>query len=185
MDTMDTILSYFGTGDGTTPRWQPVTDKRWDDELVAAVLALAPRNVVDAGCGQNRFKDRLPRLVGIDIGNPAADIVCDMVDAPITNGRIDVVLAIGSVNFGDRDTIAAQLTCIHRWLRPCGSLFMRVNPGIPYPDCPSLVIYPWSVADVYQFAETIGFRVASPPRTVTLGDHTTRRPRLYWRYEKS
>lgn len=183
MNTTDAILSYFGADDG--PRWQPMPDKHWDDELVAAVLALAPRSIVDAGCGENRFKHRLPGLLGIDIGNPAADMVCDVVDAPIAEGRIDVVLALGSVNFGDRGTIAAQLTCIHRWLRPGGSLFMRVNPGIPYPDCPSLVIYPWSVADVHEFAESIGFRVASPPRTITLRDGTAQRPRLYWRYEKS
>jgi SAM-dependent methyltransferase len=180
---VEAILRYFGTADAS-PRWRAIVDERWEDELVASVCRSRPRRVVDAGCGDNRFKGRIPNLLGIDIANPHADLMCDMVDAPISPSTVDVVLALGSINFGSRDYIARQLEAVRRWLRPGGQLYIRVNPGIAYPELPDLVIYPWTVDEVHAFARRHRFRVAMAPALVTIGNGADRRVRLFWRYEK-
>lgn len=98
--------------------------------LIDTVRALSPRFVVDVGCGYNLFKGRIGNLLGIDLVNPAADLVCDLLDAPIRAGSIDVVLTLSSINFGGIDVIEQQLACVAGWLTPTGRIFMRANPGM-------------------------------------------------------
>jgi len=97
--------------------------------LVDEVRALAPGFVVDAGCGYNLFKGKIPNLIGIDIVNPAADLVCDISEAPIRTASIDVVLALGSINYGNHQVIVDQLQTVADWLKENGTLIMRVIPA--------------------------------------------------------
>jgi hypothetical protein len=99
-------------------RWRsPLSDFEHSGyALIEQVRRWHPRFVVDVGCGDNPFKGRIPNLLGIDLVNPGADLVCDLLDAPIRNGSIDVVLALGCINFGTRDVIEQQLRHIASWL---------------------------------------------------------------------
>lgn len=151
--------------------------------LVDAVAALRPRFVVDAGCGYNEFKGRIPNLLGIDLVNPAADLVCDMCEAPIKDGTIDVVLALGSVNFGDAAQIERTLTVLVRWLTPNGVLVMRGNPGEPLD--PRIRVFPWSKAAIELFAGRLGLSVLDISEERCEMHDGRRRRRLFWRYVKS
>ena len=150
--------------------------------LVETVADLRPRFVVDAGCGYNQFKGRIPNLLGIDLVNPAADLVCDMCDAPVKDGAIDVVLALGSVNFGDAEQIERTLKILVGWLAPKGVLVMRGNPGDALD--PRIQVFPWSRAAIGHFAERLGLAVldiAKEPYEMPDGRRTHR---LFWRYRK-
>ncbi|KHA76035.1 hypothetical protein NC77_26745 [Janthinobacterium lividum] len=151
--------------------------------LVEQVNALRPRTVVDVGCGFNPFKGKISNLIGIDIANDAADLVCDLHDAPFAEDSIDVCLALGSINFGGAQQVAAALRKVHGWLRPGGTLFMRANPGEPIGN--DIAVFPWHPQWIRQFAHEVGFELASAieeERLVLSNGQAARR--LFWRYVK-
>ncbi|RSZ58874.1 class I SAM-dependent methyltransferase [Massilia atriviolacea] len=151
--------------------------------LVDRVNALRPRFVVDVGCGFNPFKGKIPNLIGIDIANDGADLQCDLHDAPFADAAIDVCLALGSINFGDRAAILAALRKVHAWLKPGGSLFMRANPGEPIGA--AITVFPWDEESVAQFASELGFAVNGPVQEerLVLSNGVPAR-RLVWVYVK-
>ena len=149
--------------------------------LIEQVRAWQPRFVADVGCGDNLFKGRIPNLIGIDLINPAADLVCDLLDAPIRPESIDVVLALGCINFGTQDVIERQLQCVASWLAPAGRIIMRANPGLP--TGPGLAFFTWAPTNVDTIGSTAGLRREGPIRYDTYrnsrGDDE---PRLVWQY---
>ena len=149
--------------------------------LIDEVNALRPRFVVDVGCGYNLFKGKIANLIGIDLVNPAADLICDLADAPIRDGSIDVILALGAVNYGDRTLIEAQLSCLARWLAPSGVLVMRANPGMA--TGPGLFFFPWSADIVEPIGRAAGLRRTTPIRYDTYRNaRGVDEPRLVWHY---
>jgi hypothetical protein len=153
--------------------------------LAEKVNALSPRFVVDAGCGYHEFRGLIRNVIGIDLVNPAADLVCRIEEAPIKDGAIDVVLALGSVNFGDEEDVAADLSTVAGWLRAGGMVFIRANPGEPLPD-PSIVVFPWNRERIIQLGNRVGLTVASPiveERIEAAWGGPARR--LFWCYSKN
>jgi hypothetical protein len=149
--------------------------------LVDEVRALAPRFVVDVGCGYNLFKGKIPNLIGIDLANPAADLVCDLLDAPIRPGSIDVVLALGSINYGDRGLIERQLRCVAGWLSGSGRLIMRANPGMA--TGPGLEFFGWSEELIEPIGRAAGLLSDGPVRYDTYRNaRGLDEPRLVWHY---
>lgn len=153
-------------------------------ELVERVRSLRPRFVIDAGCGFHPFREHISNCIGIDFVNPSADLICDFAEAPIRDASIDVVLALGSVNFGDEENIVADLTVLARWLRRGGKLFMRGNPGQPVAD-ETITIFPWQPTNIGEIGRSVGLTLASridEERLVTpWGANATR---LAWVYER-
>ncbi|TDC80872.1 class I SAM-dependent methyltransferase [Micromonospora sp. KC606] len=149
--------------------------------LVEQVRAWQPRFVVDVGCGSNPFKGKIGNLIGIDLVNPAADLVCDLLDAPIRPGSVDVVLALGCINFGGQKIIEQQLRHVASWLTPQGRIVMRANPGLP--TGPGLEFFPWSEANVDTLGATVGLHRDGPVRYDTYRNpHGEPEPRLVWHY---
>jgi hypothetical protein len=149
--------------------------------LIEQVRVWRPRFVVDVGCGDNLFKGKIANLIGIDLVNPAADLVCDLLDAPIRPGSIDVVLALGCINFGTQDVIEQQLRHVASWLTPAGRIVMRANPGLP--TGPGLAFFPWSAINVDAIGATAGLRREGPIRYDTYRDiRGDDEPRLVWQY---
>jgi Hypothetical methyltransferase len=151
--------------------------------LVDQVNALNPKVVVDVGCGFNPFKGKIKNLIGFDFSNRFADIVCDIDDAPFARESVDVVLALGSINFGDRSQIIQQISTVMEWLRPNGKLFMRANPGEPIGH--GINVFPWSTDVVVEIGEATGLRLNGCVREehVTLTNEQKAR-RLFWIYCK-
>jgi hypothetical protein len=175
------LKAYFRAG-----TWESSVDdfplSGWP--LVDRVLALAPRFVVDAGCGYHPFRGRIPNCIGVDLVNPAADLVCAFEDAPLREEAFDVALALGSVNFGDVEDVKRDLRRVASWVRRGGTLFFRVNPGEPVGD-ESIVVFPWTRELVPRLGEAAGLRLAS-----AVEEERIQAPwgaparRLVWAYEK-
>jgi hypothetical protein len=174
----DDLVRFF-----SPQRWQsPLKDFEHSGyALVDEVRTLAPRFVVDAGCGYNLFKGEIPNLIGIDIANPAADLVCDIIDAPIRPGSIDVVLALGSINYGDESLIVTQLAHLASWLTPSGTIIMRANPGMA--TGPGLSFFTWSADNVDSIGAAAGLCRQEPIRYDTyVNKDGIGEPRLVWHY---
>ena len=71
--------------------------------LVDYVNNQKPSSVLDIGCGYNRFKNKIDNLIGIDPYNDCADIKVSIED--YNTAPFDMVLCLGSINFGDEKTI--------------------------------------------------------------------------------
>jgi hypothetical protein len=118
--------------------------------------------VIDIGCGNNEFKPLIPGLIGIDIINPAADIVVDF-DEYEPGEQFDVALSLGSIQYGDESDIRRQLNKLSSILKPVCRVYWRTNTGVrdhkndlvnqvPY--------YPWSIEEHYRLAKDYGFEVS-------------------------
>jgi hypothetical protein len=152
--------------------------------LVSRVAELQPRFVVDAGCGYNEFKGKIRNLLGIDLVNPGADLVCDFNEAPIKANSIDVVLALGSINFGDEDNILRDLRAVTGWLTCGGTMFMRANPGEKLDE--RIVVFPWSRGKIISLGERVGLQLSTEISVEQISrPDGTRLTRLFWVYRKT
>jgi len=112
--------------------------------LINEVNKLKPRKVLDIGCGYHEFKGKIDNLVGIDPYNSAADLEVALLDYHPAE-KYDVVLALGSINFGSTDKIFAELEHAVSLCNPGAVMFFRANPGLPHPKDESswISFYPW------------------------------------------
>ncbi|MFA6236844.1 MAG: hypothetical protein WC635_05900 [Bacteriovorax sp.] len=130
----------------------------FDENLIAEIKSLNPRNVLDVGCGFNLYKGHIPNLYGIDIVNPEADLICDVLDfkPPL---KYQVIMCLGSINFGTESEIIERLKYLKVLLEDDGHLFMRVNPGILWKEKPELNIFPWTKELIHQLGAKAGLSV--------------------------
>ena len=144
---------------------------RWSGwSLVERINSMNPDGVLDVGCGFNRFKGKINGLWGIDPYNDAADekISIEEYDGP----QVDVVMALGSINFGDEDTIDHQIEILDSIWRK--KAFFRVNPGIEHSwnsDWEGVVWYPWSQEKILSIAEKYKYKVDRFEMELTVQDH--------------
>lgn len=142
-DKIDTAVlhKYFGEV------WQPETKKfKYSGlKVIEEVNALKPRNVLDIGCGYNEFKGKIPNLIGIDPYNTNADYEVGIIDYK-TDIKFDVVIALGSINFGSTDKVFAELEKAVSLCAPGAVMFFRVNPGHQHdkPEAKWITFYPWN-----------------------------------------
>lgn len=142
--------------------WQPEMKKFKYSGLILIdeVNSLKPRNVLDIGCGYNEFKGKINNLVGLDPYNNRADIQCKIADYRTTE-KYDVVLALGSINFGSTDKIFAELERAVELTASGGKLFFRVNPGVQHtpPESRWISFYPWNSNFIINCADYFGVDV--------------------------
>jgi len=153
----DAVLSrYF------SEVWQPETKKfKYSGlTLIEEVNALNPTQVLDAGCGYNEFKGKIDNLVGIDPYNKHADIQVSITDYQ-PKSKFDVVLALGSINFGSTSKIFSELEHVVNLCNPGGVLFFRVNPGLQHtpPESQWISFYPWDSNFVINCARELGVEI--------------------------
>lgn len=142
--------------------WQPETKKYKYSGLaiVDQVNALNPNAVLDLGCGYNEFKGKIQNLTGVDPYNPKADINEQTLDYT-SDTLYDVVICLGSINFGSADKIfrevqrAVELTC------KGGLIIFRANPGIQHSARESQWIdfFEWDTSFILNTAAALGCRV--------------------------
>jgi SAM-dependent methyltransferase len=147
----DMILNiYFST------YWQNDM-KKWKYsglKLIDEVNGLNPRSVLDIGCGYNEFKNKIKFLTGIDPYNRNADIQTDTLKYQ-TDEMYDVVLALGSINFGPHEKISKEVAKAVSLTQPNGKLFFRVNPGVKHdkPESVWVDFYSWNANVVIKLAQ--------------------------------
>jgi len=141
--------------------WQDDTEYEFTgDYLIDKINDLNPSNVLDVGCGYNYYKDKINNLFGIDPYNTKA---CSMVGIEELGNNIqyDVIMALGSINFGPESTIDKQMRCIDNLLKADSHLFMRLNPGLDHHwsegNSTGVDFYPWSKEKIKQFALGYGY----------------------------
>lgn len=95
-----------------------------------------PLKILDVGCGENEWKPKFGgRLIGIDPFHPKADIrmgVNEFASIQQHQNKYDIVLALGSINFGDKKEIDRQVSNVVNLTKPGGKIFWRCNPGITH-----------------------------------------------------
>ncbi len=158
VDNIDDLVlaKYFGEV------WQPEMKKfKYSGiALINEVNNLKPRSVLDIGCGYNELKGKINNLVGLDPYNSCADIRCKTLEY-VTDQRYDVVLALGSINFGSTNKVFAELERAVQLTSPGGKLFFRVNPGIQHtpPESRWISFYPWDSNFIINCADYFGVDV--------------------------
>lgn len=132
--------------------WKPRTNEYeytgW--ELAEEINKLAPKSVLDVGCGYHPFKNRINNIIGIDPYNNCADYMVDILDYV---GEHDVIIALGSINFNSKDEIESRFYKCVSILQTGGYFYLRANPGIPHKTGPYVDIFPWSFSVVKEFAD--------------------------------
>ena len=130
-----------------TTVWQPITKKYKYSGLsiVDEVNNLKPLRVLDLGCGYNEFKGKINNLIGVDPYNNKADIQSSILDYK-SQEQFDVVISLGSINFGTVDKIYAELENAVNLTKPNGLLYFRVNPGTQHqaPEAQWIQFFNWT-----------------------------------------
>jgi len=128
--------------------------------LIDEVNSLKPRAVLDVGCGYNEFKGKINNLTGIDPYNDRADLRVSAMEYK-TDKRFDVILCLGSVNFGNRDKITAEVGRCVNLLAEGGTMFFRVNPGIQHdrPEAKWIEFFAWNVPFIIELAQMFNLEV--------------------------
>lgn len=123
----------------------------------------ADAKILDAGCGRNYFKETYPNLIGIDPTFEEADLRVSIEDYS-TDEKFDAILCLGSLHFGDKETIFKQVQKLLSMLAPGGEMFLRVNKGDYndigyYYDC-NIPLLAWSKEIIEEFSQQLGLEVS-------------------------
>jgi hypothetical protein len=142
--------------------WQPETKKYKYSGLsiIDEVNSLNPDNVLDVGCGYNEFKGKIKNLEGIDPYNNRADTMVHTLDYA-TSIKYDVVICLGSINFGSADKIIKELQKVVNLTVNGGLLIFRANPGIQHKAFESRWIdfFDWDTTFIMNVAQTLNCTV--------------------------
>jgi hypothetical protein len=135
--------------------------------------------VLDVGCGYNPFKDKLLNLYAFDPAINCGDEMCSLEDFD-NNGELwDVILCMGSINFGTIEHIHNQVAKIVSILEPGGRIYWRQNPGHAdhnNEQCNAIPFFPWDIQLNYKLAEQYGCTI----RDIQIDHHrATDRIRIY------
>lgn len=148
----ETLVNYFANS------WQGEIEK-YKYSGNALIERMANKRVLDVGCGFHYFKDKVSDIYGIDIANPAADMVCDVLDYT-TQEPYDVVLCLGSLNFGPANIVYAQTQhVVENLLAPGGTIFWRCNPGLhdhKHAGMEAIDFFEWSFDLHEEWSELLG-----------------------------
>jgi len=142
-----------------TNTWCPSTSKYIYSGYAILDKISESDTVIDVGCGANPFKGKIKNLTGIDPTDHGADVVTTIENFE-TQNTYDVALCLGSINFGDQTIIAKQIEKVNSLLSPNAKVFWRLNPGQHDHNnelCQQIDFYPWSFAELNEFAEQYGF----------------------------
>lgn len=132
--------------------------------MIEDINAMNPNLVLDLGCGTNLFKNKINRLVGVDILNKDEDVVCPIedLDSIFQPNCADVVLALGSINFGDDDLITKQLEQTKKVTKPGGLIYFRVNPKASHE-----IYYEWNFDKIETYTKKMNFEYKVKPTIIT------------------
>jgi len=129
-------------------------------QLIDEVNNLNPRAVLDVGCGYNEFKGKIKNLIGIDPYNKNADLEVGTLEYK-TDLLFDVILCLGSVNFGSKEKIISEVRRCVQLLADGGTLFFRVNPGVQHdkPEADWIEFFAWNVPFIIELAEMFNLKI--------------------------
>ena len=71
-----------------------------------------------------------------------------------------MAFCLGSINFGNEETIRNQIVCIVQCLKPKARIYWRCNPGRHdhgNPQCEQIDFYPWDLKKHEKFSREFGY----------------------------
>ena len=139
--------------------WQPQTKKYKYSGLsiIDEVNNLQPKKVLDLGCGYNEFKGKIHNLIGIDPYNDKADVQTGILDYNAQT-NFDVIICLGSINFGTVDKVYTELEHAVSLTKDGGLLYFRANPGTQHeaPEAKWIDFFEWTSEFIINSAERLG-----------------------------
>ena len=139
--------------------WQPQTKKYKYSGLsiIDEVNNLQPKKVLDLGCGYNEFKGKINNLIGIDPYNERADVQVGILDYNAQT-NFDVIICLGSINFGTVDKIYTELEHAVSLTKQNGLLYFRANPGTQHeaPEAKWIDFFEWTSEFIINSADRLG-----------------------------
>ena len=162
--------------------------RRTGKQMVEYINSMSTEStILDVGCGDNEFKQHFgDRLHGIDPFNKRADELVSIENYQ-PKQLFDVVLALGSINFGDHSTISKQVAKVVALCKPGGKIFWRCNPGITHNHDRAKWIdfFEWSEENIQQFATEHNCKVVETGWDHPESDKIRWGNRLYSEWTKS
>ena len=143
--------------------WKPSTSGFGETGFNLANEVKDDEWVLDVGCGYNPFKQYLgDRLYAFDPAIAYGNELCSLEDFNSAGNQWDVVLCMGSINFGDEDHIASQIEKVVSLTKKGGRIYWRQNPGEADHDneeCKPVPFFEWNKEHNYAFAARFGCQV--------------------------
>lgn len=138
--------------------------------------------LLDVGCGKNPFKNLHIKSIGIDPAFDEATYKCTIEE--FSNPfKFDVATCLGSINFGNIETIELQINKVVSCLKPVSRIYWRLNPGRKdhgNEECVGVPFFPWTFEILQEFALRHNYIQTNE----TVEEHATR-PRLYAEWSRS
>jgi hypothetical protein len=163
--------------------------KHTGKNLIDQVNSLKPKLVIDAGCGHNRFKGHIKNLIGFDQEPfPFVDIVSNIESINFRKESADVVLVLGSIQFGNKEFVKSQMKKVTSWVKPGGFIIMRTMKNWyrpePYPHQDAHYI--WSLDDIKEIGLDNNLQVIRGVFTekIKSSNEQLLSTRLAWWYKK-
>ena len=139
--------------------WQPQTKKYKYSGLsiIDEVNNLQPKKVLDLGCGYNEFKGKINNLIGIDPYNERADVQVGILNYN-SQTNFDIIICLGSINFGTVDKIYTELEHAVSLTKQNGLLYFRANPGTQHeaPEAKWIDFFEWTSEFIINSADRLG-----------------------------
>ena len=172
-NTQEELNEYFNKV------WELSPIDEWEYSGLSLLRKIAPhKTVIDVGCGDNLFKDKIPNLLGTDPANDAADIKINIEEFEPDN-KYDVALCLGSINFGNEKKITNQISKVISILNDTSRIYWRCNPGHHDHDnqeCSQISFFPWNEEWMEYFADMFNYKI----NFMTYENHKTlNKQRLY------
>lgn len=158
-EVIKNVKKHFNANPYSRERWK--THSESSENLVDWLNDQKANLILDCGCGTNPYKGLVPNVIGMDAANyPEADIggmsVEEVYAANIfQDGCADIVMALGSINFGTYENVKNMIQTLTKWCKPGGTIVLRarlmdhtyMGNNKPYDH------YQWDIDSIYNLTK--------------------------------
>jgi hypothetical protein len=146
------------------------------DSFADQINSYEPQYVIDAGCGQNIWKNKVQNVTGFDWAHlETNDYTCEypVFDEHTQPGTADFVFCLGSIHTSHSKEDKAgeiynNLKYVHKWLKPGGRVIMRVRSDVETLYRPRKTpplrghLFLWGIDNIREWGEELGFKIVKP-----------------------
>jgi|LWDU01.1.fsa_nt_gi hypothetical protein len=80
---------------------------------------------IDIGCGANKFKGKIPNVIGLDMFNDNADILASIESNPFESNSIDGAIIFGSIQFLSEEYTLSNFDIAMSWIQPNSPILFK------------------------------------------------------------
>ena len=165
--------------------WKAKPLEKWEHTGIKLIDKIKPNeSVIDVGCGDNLFKGKIDNLIGIDPYNTLADIKVGILEFE-TDKKFDVAFCLGSIKYGNEETIIKQISKIVSILKNTNRIYWRFNASSSTEKTP---IFIWNEEKIKHFANMFNYQIKYMAKENEKFNNKTRglqRKRIYCEWIKN